>query len=126
MRDSDPQKPSTQLRERMPLRGWIVATSLVAAAVILLVAAYLAWQAAQGPFPGFFTEPTLVLLVDKEGVAWGHDPLVMFEDQPLEHPLALMRELEQRELGETVELTAQSVDGAAYTFSVRLDSISAG
>ena len=126
MGDRKPQGPSPELREKMPLRGWIVAVSLVAAAAVLAAAAYLAWQTTQVPFPGFFTEPTLVLLVDEEGVAWGHDPLIAFDDQALDHPLALMRELEQRELGETVELTARDRDGDFYTFTVRLEPIPTG
>jgi signal transduction histidine kinase len=107
----------------MPQRGWIVVASLALAAIVLVLAAPLAWQAARLPFPGFFTEPTLVVLVDQGGKAWSHDPLVAFDGRPLESPTALLDELARERVGDEVALTAQRVDGAPYTFSVRLEPL---
>jgi len=39
----------------------IVAAALAATVLLLAVAASLAWQARSVPFPGLFTEPTLIV-----------------------------------------------------------------
>ena len=69
---------------------WIVAATLAATVLLLAVAASLAWQARSIPFPGLFTEPTLVVNQagdqDWPGYAAGlhiPDHLVALDGQPL-------------------------------------------
>ena len=105
---STPKIPIKSPEKKMPLRGWAVVVTLALAVVLLAVAAFLAWRAAHVPFPGFFTEPTYIVLGGvsepnrpEDGVV-GH--LVAFDGRPLENTTALMHELEQKDVGESVEL----------------------
>lgn len=43
------------------MQGRIVAALLVVVAVLLVLTACLAWRTMQTPFPGLFTEPTLIV-----------------------------------------------------------------
>ena len=43
------------------LQVWIVTAVLAVTALFLAMAAFLAWHTARVPFPGVFTEPTLVV-----------------------------------------------------------------
>jgi signal transduction histidine kinase len=97
----------------MPLQGWIVAATLIIATVLLALAAYLAWRTTQTPFPGLFTEPTLVVN-DVGDPTWSgyaaglHSPdqLVALDGQSLENTTSLMRGLARHESGDVIELTA--------------------
>ncbi|MFL7790923.1 MAG: GAF domain-containing protein, partial [Anaerolineae bacterium] len=111
----------------MPLRGWVVVASLAMAVVLLITAAFLAWRVASAPFPGFFTEPTYVILGgmpdpdEPEGVVVS-EYLLAFDGHPLKDTTALMRELEQRPLGEEVGLTigVHGIDEPPHEITVTL------
>ena len=107
---------------------WIVTAVLAATVLLLAVAAFLAWHTASLPFPGLFTEPTLV--VNEAGdQAWPgyaagldiHDHLVAFDGRPLETTTALMRELAHQQPGDVITLTAQDQDGVRRDVQVRLE-----
>lgn len=112
----------------MSWQVWIVAAVLVATVLLLAWAAFLAWRTTQIPFPGLFTEPTLVVN-DAGDQAWpGYaaglhisDHLVALDGQPLESTTALMRALAQHEPGDVVTLTAQGEDGIRRDVQVRLE-----
>ena len=109
-------------------QAWVVAAVLTVTALLLVLAAFLAWRTTQVPFPGLFTEPTLVVN-DLGNWTWpGYaaglripDHLVALDGQPLEGTTALMRELAQREPGDTITLTARGKDGTLRDVSVRLE-----
>ncbi len=99
----------------MPLRGWIVVVALVMATALLICAAFLAWRAARAPFLGFFTEPTYIVLggLPGSGGVKGSDVtkcLLAFDGQPLESTTALIQALEQKALGDEVELVVEGQD----------------
>lgn len=114
----------------MPLWGGIVAAMLVIATVLLALAAYLAWRTVQTPFPGLFTEPTLVVN-DVGDPTWAgyaaglHSPdqLVALDGQALEDTRALMRRLAWHEPGDVVGLTVRGRDGALRSVRVRLEAL---
>jgi len=99
-------------------------------ALLLVAAAFLAWRSMQIPFPGLFTEPTLVVndLGDQTwaGYAAGlhiPDHLVALDGQLLEDTTALMRTLEQYEPGDVVTLTARDTDGTLRDARVLLEPL---
>jgi len=107
---------------------WIVAATLAATVLLLAVAASLAWQARSIPFPGLFTEPTLVVNQagdqDWPGYAAGlhiPDHLVAFDGQPLGSTTALMRALSHHQPGDVITLTARDEDGTLRDVRVRLE-----
>ena len=106
---STPKTPIQSPEKKMPLRGWVVVVTLVLAVVLLAVAAFLAWRAARAPSPGFFTEPTYVVLGGVPELGRSEDGgvteyLIAFDGQPLVSTTALMHELEQKAVGDSVEL----------------------
>ena len=108
---------------------WIVAAALAVTLLVLALAAFLAWRAVSIPFPGLFTEPTLVVneLGDQawSGYAAGlhiPDHLIALDGQPLRTTTALMRELSQRQPGDVITLTAQGEDGTRRDVQVNLIS----
>jgi hypothetical protein len=108
-------------------RGFLVAL-LAFSAVVMVWAAVLAVQTVRLPFPGLFTEPTLV--VNNIGsMAWSgyaaglHLPeqLLAIDGQPLDRPTALIDALRARQVGETVTFTARDAEtGAVRPVSVPL------
>jgi len=104
---------------------------LIGAAVVLLFAALLARHAAHTPFPGLFTEPTLV--VNSIGdPAWNGyaaglripEQLVAVDDRPLEDTGALMRALTGYHIGDTVTLRARHAEtGVEREVQVQLTSL---
>jgi len=110
------------------LARWLLAVLLTLSAAVLIGAAVLALQTVRLPFPGLFTEPTLV--VNNIGsMAWSgyaaglHLPeqLIAVDGQPLDRPTALMDALRARRIGETVTFTARNAEtGAVRQVSVPL------
>ena len=114
----------------MTPQTWIVVVVLTATVLLLAWAAFLAWRTTQVPFPGLFTEPTLIVnnLGDSTwpGYAAGFyfpDHLVALDGQSLESTTALMRVLAWYEPGDVVTLTAQGGDGALRDAHVRLEPL---
>jgi len=114
----------------MTPQTWIVVVVLTATVLLLAWAAFLAWRTTQVPFPGLFTEPTLIVnnLGDSTwpGYAAGlyfPDHLVALNGQLLESTTALMRVLAWYEPGDVVTLTAQGGDGALRDAHVRLEPL---
>ena len=123
-------EPQTRRRFRdgTSPQTWIVAAVLAATMVVLILAVFLAWRTATIPFPGLFTEPTLVV----NGVgndAWtGYvagldipDHLIAFDGRLLQNTTALMRALSQHQPGDVVTLTARGDDGTVRDVQVRLE-----
>jgi hypothetical protein len=88
-----------QRSQGMPLQVWVVTAVLAASLLLLAVAGYLAWYTATTPFPGLFTEPTLI--VNQAGdQSWSGyaaglhipDHLIALNGIPLETTTALVRE----------------------------------
>ena len=108
---------------------WIVTAVLAATVLLLAVAAYLAWYTTLVPFPGLFTEPTLVVNDAGDQKAWSGyaaglhipDHLVALDGQALESTSALMRELAQHQPGDVVTLTARDEDGTLRDVRARLE-----
>jgi len=114
----------------MAWQTWIGAALLVVTVLLLAWAAFLAWRTMQVPFPGLFTEPTLVVngAGDESwpGYAAGlqyPDHLLALDGQPLENTTALMQALVQYEPGDVVTLTARDKDGTLHDVQVCLESI---
>ncbi|MCS7178311.1 MAG: GAF domain-containing protein [Anaerolineae bacterium] len=115
--------PSFRGTSRWLLGGW-----LAFSAVILVWAALLAIQTIHIPFPGLFTEPTLVVnnigLMSWSGYAAGlrlPEQLVALNGKPLEHPGALIEALRTHQVGEMVTFTARHAEtGALRQVKVRL------
>lgn len=114
-------------QHRMSLQAWIVTVVLVATVLLLGGGAFLAWRTVSLPFPGLFTEPTLV--VNQAGdQAWpGYaaglhipDHLVALDSRPLTSTTALMRELSRYGPRDVITLTARSEDGTLRDIQVRL------
>lgn len=107
--------------------GFLVAL-LAFSAVVMVWAAVLAVQTVRLPFPGLFTEPTLV--VNNIGsMAWSGyaaglrlpEQLVAIDSQPLDHPTALIDALRARHAGEKVIFTARNAaTGALRQVAVQL------
>jgi len=128
MGDASSPQIHQHLRRRMSLQAWGVAAVLAATVVLLAAAAVLAWRTTQVPFPGLFTEPTLVVngIGDQTwaGYAAGleyTDHLIALDGQPLKDTTALMRGLSRYEPGDVVVLTARDREGAQRDVSVRLE-----
>ncbi|MGB9871463.1 MAG: GAF domain-containing protein [Anaerolineae bacterium] len=120
--------PKTPFRQLA--RGFLAALSAFSA-VILVWAAVLALQTVRLPFPGLFTEPTLV--VNNIGsMSWGGyaaglslpEQLVAIDGEPLDRPPALIEALHHRQVGETVTFTARHAEtGAVRQVRVSLTSL---
>jgi len=102
------------------LTRWLLVVLLALSAAVLIGAAVLAVQTIRLPFPGLFTEPTLV--VNNIGsMAWSGyaaglrlpEQLVAIDSQPLDRPTALIDALRARRVGETVTLTARDAETGA-------------
>ncbi|MBE9508712.1 MAG: GAF domain-containing protein, partial [Chloroflexi bacterium] len=126
--DNASDSPTPQYsQDKMPPQAWIVAAGLVVAAIFLVLVTFLAWRTTQTPFPGLFTEPTLIVN-DLGDATWSGyaaglhlpDHLVALDGRPLENTTALMRELAQYEPGDVVTLTARGEDSALRDVQVRL------
>lgn len=110
--DSDvrtPAHPTLRTTQRLLL------LLLGLSALVLAAAALLAAQTASAPFPGFFTEPTLV--VNNIGSAsWSGyraglhlpDQILAVDGLPLGHPVALAEALRSRYAGEIVRLQVRN------------------
>ena len=105
----------------------LVAAMLVVTVFLLAGAAFLAWHTASLPFPGLFTEPTLIVKQAGDpswpGYAAGlqfPDQLVAFEGRELRGTTALMQELEPRRPGEAVTLTAKDSRGTLRDVGLQL------
>lgn len=128
MTDAVSSQPSIISRSRVRFQIWAIAAMLVGTVLLLAVAAYLAWRTMQIPFPGLFTEPTLVVngVGDRDWAGYaaglaGHDHLLTLDGRPLEGAWALMHELALREPGDVIVLTARNIDGEVRSFQVRLE-----
>ena len=113
----------------MSPRAWSVVAAFTATVILLAVAAFLAWRTTQVPFPGLFTEPTLIVNNLGDPTWPGYtaglhfpDHLVALDGRPLENTTALMRVLAQHEPGDVVTLTARGEDGTLRDVHVRLES----
>lgn len=93
---------------------WLLAALLILSAATLIGALALAVQVPRIPFPGLFTEPTLV--VNNLGsMTWGGyaaglrlpDQLIAIDGEPLDSPTALVEALRTRQPGERVTFTAR-------------------
>ncbi len=127
----DESGPQTQQRsqDKISPQTWGVATVLATTVIFLAVAGFLGWRTFQTPFPGLFTEPTLVINgagnPDWPGYTAGlsfPEQLVALNGQPLEGSTALMRDLSRYEPGDVVVLTTQEKDGTQRDVSVTLES----
>ena len=113
----------------MPQRGWIVTVTLVAAVLILAVAAFLAWQAARLPFPGFLAEPTYNP-IESGDPDWPYKTstvyLIEFAGQPMVNTFSLVEALQAHRIGDEVTVRVREVDGASeHQVSVRLKPLPA-
>jgi len=97
--------------------------------LLLGVAAFLAWRATQAPFPGFLTEPTLVINgmgdSDWPGYAAGleyQDHLIALDGRPLNDATALARELARYEAGDVVVFTVRTPEGVTRDVPVELEA----
>lgn len=123
---SDSAFPESPLLLRVA--RWSLVVLLILSAATLAWALVLAVQTVRLPFPGLFTEPTLV--VNNQGsMAWrGYvaglrqpDQLVAIDGEPLDRPTALIEALHNHRVGETVTLTARDAEtGAVRRVRVRL------
>jgi signal transduction histidine kinase len=127
--DADTPETSIQSHSRMPQRGWIVTVTLVAAVLILAVAAFLAWEAAHLPFPGFLAEPTYnpIEVGDPD---WPYKTstvyLVELAGQPMVDTFSLVEALQAHQVGDEVTVRVREIDGAAeHQTSVRLKPLPA-
>jgi signal transduction histidine kinase len=111
----------------------IVAAALAATALLLAVAAFLAWHLRSVPFPGLFTEPTLIVNQAGDqnwsGYAAGlhiPDHLIALDGRPLGSTTALMRELSHHQPGDGITLTARDRYGTPRDVQVRLEPLPIG
>ena len=101
----DASTPENPIRphDKMPQRGWIVTVTLVAAVLILAVAAFLAWQAARLPFPGFLAEPTYNP-IESGDPDWPYKTstvyLIEFAGQPMVNTFSLVEALQAHRIGD--------------------------
>ncbi len=124
MGDTGTPENSIQSHRKMPLRGWIVVVTLVAAVLILAVATFLAWRAAQLPFPGFLAEPTYnpIEVGDPD---WPYKTsfvyMVAFADRPMMDAFSLVEALQAHQIGDQVTVRVREVGGTSeHEVSVRL------
>jgi signal transduction histidine kinase len=116
----------------MPTQAWFVTVVLAAAVLLFAVAAFLAWHTSQIPFPGFFTEPTLVVN-DAGNPTWpGYaaglrlpDQVVALDERPLRNTTALMRELSRYSPGDVITLTVRGEQDTLRDVRVRLEALPA-
>jgi hypothetical protein len=101
---------------------WVVSVVLAATVLLVVVAAFLAWRTLSIPFPGLFTEPTLVVngLGDKNwnGYAAGlryQDHLIALDGRPLDNTRALIQALTRYQPGDIVSITARGPDAPYVT-----------
>ncbi len=128
MGDANNLQPPRHSQNRTGPQVWPVTVALIVTVLLLALAGFLAWRTTQVPFPGLFTEPTLIVN-DLGNPAWpGYaaglrfpDHLVALDGRPLESTGALMRELARYEPGDVVTLTAQGEDGTLRDVRVRLE-----
>ncbi|MDY7080372.1 MAG: GAF domain-containing protein [Chloroflexota bacterium] len=130
MGDTDSLQTHQRFRDRTPLQTWVVVAVLATTVLLLVVAAFLAWRTTQVPFPGLFTEPTLVVNESGDPTWPGHaaglyipDHLIALDGRPLESSTALMRELSQYDPGDVVTLTARGEDATLRDVQVRLEPL---
>jgi len=109
---------------------WVVSVVLAATVLLVVVAAFLAWRTLSIPFPGLFTEPTLVVngLGDKNwnGYAAGlryQDHLIALDGRPLDNTRALIQALTRYQPGDIVSITARGPDGTIRHVPVQLTSL---
>jgi signal transduction histidine kinase len=114
--DAGTPKSSIRSSEKMPLRGWVVIVALVAATLILLVAAFLAWQVTRLPFPGFLTEPTYNP-IEVGDPNWPYKTssvyLIEFAGQPMEDTFSLVKALRAHRVGDEVSVRVRDVGGTS-------------
>lgn len=110
--------------------AWIVVAALTVTALFMAGSVFLAWHTTQVPFPGLFTEPTLIVNNLGDSTWSGYtaglcfpDHLVALDGLLLESPTALMGVLARYEPGDVVTLTVQGGDGALRDTHVRLESL---
>ncbi len=123
-----PENP-IQSHGEMPLRGWIVVVTLVATVLILAVAAFLAWQAARLPFPGFLAEPTYNP-IEAGDPDWPYKTssvyLVEFAGRPLDNTFSLVEALQAHQVGDEVSVRVRAIDSTSEReVDVRLKSLPA-
>ncbi|MGQ9521744.1 MAG: GAF domain-containing protein [Anaerolineae bacterium] len=118
MASSDFAFPESSRFLRVARRSLVVL--LILSAATLVWALVLAVQTVRLPFPGLFTEPTLV--VNNVGsMAWSGyaaglrlpEQLVAIDGEPLDRPTALIEALHNHRVGETVTLTARNAETGA-------------
>lgn len=124
---NESSKQPARRRARAHPLAWVVLAVLSVAVLLLIAAAFLAWRTTRIPFPGLFTEPTLIVngLGDKNwnGYAAGlryRDHLIALDGQPLSNTTALMNELARHRPGDVVSLTARRPDGTQLHVPVQL------
>ena len=130
MGDANGSQTHQHSQDRLPPQAWIVTAVLAVATLLLAVAAFLAWHTTQIPFPGLFTEPTLVVNGTGDQTWPGYaaglrytDHLVALDGRPLESSTALMRELSRYAPGDAVTVTALDKDGLQRDVQVSLEPI---
>lgn len=117
---------------RATLQAWVVGIVLISTVCVLALAFFLAVRVRRIPFPGFLTEPTLV--ISRVGTSSWPDSaevpewLTEIEGQPVGGTAALMRELAQPqyEPGDEIDLTVRAADGQERDVAVRLTAWPAG
>lgn len=118
MASSDSTFPASPLFLRVA--RWSLVALLILSATTLIWALVLAVQTVRLPFPGLFTEPTLV--VNNIGsMAWSGytaslrlpEQLIAVDGQPLDRPTALIEALHNHQVGETVTFTARDAETGA-------------
>lgn len=104
-----PESPSL-----LRIARWLLVVLLILSAATLVWALALAVQMLRVPFPGLFTEPTLVVNglgpMNWSGYVAGlrlPDQLVAIDGEPLDSPTALVKALRTRQPGQTVTFTAR-------------------
>jgi len=112
------------------LQAWIATAIIVATALLLVAAVFLAWRAVRTPFLGQFIEPTLTVN-EVINEAWAcHNPDLHISDQvvalngrPLENTTALMQALAQHKPGDLVTLEVREEDGTSRNFQTTLKAL---
>jgi signal transduction histidine kinase len=127
--DAGTLESSVQSHRKMPLRGWVVVMTLVTAVLVLVVAAFLAWQTTRLPFPGFLAEPTYnpIEVGDPD---WPYKTssvyLVAFAGRPMTNTFSLVETLRAHRIGDRVTVRVREVGGTLeHEVSVRLEPLPA-